>query len=562
VAVIGGGPAGSLFSYFLLDMAQRVDLDVHVDVYEPRDFSRSGPAGCNMCGGIVSELLVQTLAAEGINLPHTVVQRGIDSYVLHTDEARARIETPLQEKRIAAVHRGGGPRGVKDSKWGSFDGYLLGLAAEKGAQVIPKRVDGVDWENGRPRIRTGGESFETYDLLVVAAGLNSGALRLFEDSGLEYRPPRTTKTYVCEFNLGHESVVESFGSAVHIFLLNIPRIEFAAIIPKGDYVTVCLLGRDIDKELVQSFLHTPAVKGCFPAEWKAPTDYCRCSPRMYLAPAVNPYADRLVFVGDSGVSRLYKDGIGAAYRTAKAAARTAVFSGISAEDFRRNYWPACRSICTDNRIGEGIFAFTRLIQRRRCGRRGVLSMALTEQRMKGSRRRMSMVLWDMFTGSAPYRGVFLRTLHPVFLLRLLGNTSMGLCLLKRGTPTVSGAPATESLGKIYEDGEVIVREGEPGHCMYVIQAGQVEVLRQNEGSEVRLATLDAGDFFGEMALFTREVRSATVRARGPVRVLTVDKKTFLSRISQDPSLALRVVQRMSRRIREMNEELSRLKTDR
>src|SRR3990170_8039650 len=105
VGVIGGGPAGSLCAYFLLTFAHRIDLNLHVDLYEPRDFTKPGPAGCNMCGGIVSESLVQALALEGINLPPTVVQRGIDSYVLHTEEDDVRIGTPLDEKRIAAVHR-------------------------------------------------------------------------------------------------------------------------------------------------------------------------------------------------------------------------------------------------------------------------------------------------------------------------------------------------------------------------------------------------------------------------------------------------------------------------
>src|SRR6266508_2369994 len=110
IGVVGGGPAGSFFSYFLLDIAQRVGLDLTLDLYEARDFSVLGAAGCNMCGGIISESLVQTLAAEGIILPPTVVERGIDSYVLHMDLANVRIETPRHEKRIAAVHRGGGPR--------------------------------------------------------------------------------------------------------------------------------------------------------------------------------------------------------------------------------------------------------------------------------------------------------------------------------------------------------------------------------------------------------------------------------------------------------------------
>jgi hypothetical protein len=115
VGVMGGGPAGSLFSYFLLDMAERVGKEIRVDIYEPRDFDVPGPAGCNMCAGVVSETLVQYLAAEGINLPPTVVERGIDSYVLHMDVGSVRIGTALHEKRLAALYRGIGPRGRASS---------------------------------------------------------------------------------------------------------------------------------------------------------------------------------------------------------------------------------------------------------------------------------------------------------------------------------------------------------------------------------------------------------------------------------------------------------------
>jgi flavin-dependent dehydrogenase len=193
VGVIGGGPAGSLFSYFLLTFANRLDLDVTLDIYEPRDFTKPGPGGCNMCGGIVSELLVQMLAAEGINLPPAIVQRGIDSYVLHTDETSTRIDTPLKEKRIAAIHRGGGPRDVKELRWGGLDGYLLGLAREMGATVIPARVSDAGWDGERPRVQAGEES-ATYDLLVGATGVNSSGWDLFENLGFRSRRPRTTKT--------------------------------------------------------------------------------------------------------------------------------------------------------------------------------------------------------------------------------------------------------------------------------------------------------------------------------------------------------------------------------
>ncbi len=310
VGVIGGGPAGSFFSYFLLDMAQRTGIDIKVDVYEPRDFSVPGSAGCNMCGGIISESLVQILATEGINLPSTVVQRGIDSYTLHTDLGTVQIETPGHEKRIAAVHRGGGPRDLKETKWLSFDGFLQSLTIEKGTQILHGRVDEVIWREGRPEVKARGCAPQIYDLLAVAVGVNSGTLKLFQELDIGYHPPRSTKTYISEYYLGEENIEEYLGRSMHVFLLNLPRLEFAAIIPKGDYATLCLLGDEIDAALVHSFLESPQVRQCLPPSFKLEQPSCHCGPRISVQAATQPFGDRIVFIGDSGVTRLYKDGIG------------------------------------------------------------------------------------------------------------------------------------------------------------------------------------------------------------------------------------------------------------
>lgn len=114
------------------------------------------------------------------------------------------------------------------------------------------------------------------------------------------------------------------------------------------------------------------------------------------------------------------------------------------------------------------------------------------------------------------------------------------------------------LGRIYRTGESIVRQGDTGDSMYVIQSGKVEVVRESEGGQVKLAELGEGDFFGEMALFDRDVRSATVRPLREARVLTIDKRMFLRKIHEDPSLAFRVMERMSRRIRELDNQVAGL----
>jgi CRP-like cAMP-binding protein len=117
-----------------------------------------------------------------------------------------------------------------------------------------------------------------------------------------------------------------------------------------------------------------------------------------------------------------------------------------------------------------------------------------------------------------------------------------------------------ALGKVYSDREIIIKQGETGDSMYVVQGGRVEILQDSvKGEEQHLAFLDAGDFFGEMSVFEKEVRSATVRAAGEARVLKIDKKTLLTRIREDPLLAVNLLKTMSHRIRKLNEEISRHK---
>jgi CRP-like cAMP-binding protein len=112
-----------------------------------------------------------------------------------------------------------------------------------------------------------------------------------------------------------------------------------------------------------------------------------------------------------------------------------------------------------------------------------------------------------------------------------------------------------TLGRVYNDGEVLVRQGDPGDCLYVIQEGTVDILRETDGRETFLRTAGPGELIGEMAVFEKAKRSATVRARGNVRALTVDRKNFLKRVHEDPSIAYRVVQTLSRRVRELSERL-------
>ncbi|HXX82166.1 MAG TPA: hypothetical protein VEI46_11495 [Thermodesulfovibrionales bacterium] len=69
IGVVGRGPTGSFFSIVALKMARMMGKQIRLTIFEPKDFTKDGPAGCNRCGGIISELLVQTLAVEGHQSP-------------------------------------------------------------------------------------------------------------------------------------------------------------------------------------------------------------------------------------------------------------------------------------------------------------------------------------------------------------------------------------------------------------------------------------------------------------------------------------------------------------
>lgn len=426
IAVIGGGPAGSFFTYFTLDFADRYGIDVQIDIIEGKDFTCAGPSGCNHCGGIISESLVQHLATEGINIPSNVIRRGIESYTLHLENGSTVIETPLKEQRIASVYRGFGPKGSLLKDYESFDNFLLQLCQTNGANIIHDRVMEMKRESDGIVLKTKSGEEIKYDLVVGAVGLNKPTLELFKSVCPTYQLPGITKTFICELYMDPAEVDAYFGNSMHVFLLNLSNIKFGALIPKGSYVTLVLLGNEINRKVVESFLTSEPVQKCFPPG----TDInsimpCQCYPTINISSAKTAFADRVVLIGDSSTSKLYKNGIGAAYLTSKAAAKTVIFNGISESDFRKYYEPICKKLDLDNKIGKGIFGLTNIIQKSKFLKKGLYSMVVNEQEKDNYKRRMSSILWDTFTGSAPYADIFKRGLNPMVPFSLLWNSFAG-----------------------------------------------------------------------------------------------------------------------------------------
>ena len=99
--------------------------------------------------------------------------------------------------------------------------------------------------------------------------------------------------------------------------------------------------------------------------------------------------------------------------------------------------------------------------------------------------------------------------------------------------------------KHYDAGETIFEAGDEGPCMYVVQAGEVDVMV----GDALIETIRPGGIFGEMALIDKSPRSATVVARADCRLVALDETKFMQHVHRTPFFAIQVMRIMTERLR-------------
>ncbi|KJR43723.1 Crp/Fnr family transcriptional regulator, partial [Candidatus Magnetoovum chiemensis] len=108
----------------------------------------------------------------------------------------------------------------------------------------------------------------------------------------------------------------------------------------------------------------------------------------------------------------------------------------------------------------------------------------------------------------------------------------------------------------YPKNKVIFKEGEKGETVYIIISGQVKVYRKIDGNnELVLHLLGEGNFFGEMSLFDRRTRSASVAAIDECEFLEIKRNDYLSIIRNSPHTAISILKELSHRIRKDDDYL-------
>jgi len=116
----------------------------------------------------------------------------------------------------------------------------------------------------------------------------------------------------------------------------------------------------------------------------------------------------------------------------------------------------------------------------------------------------------------------------------------------------------QRLGKTFPPGTMLFRDGERGNEMFVIQSGKVEISKEIRGEKQVLATIGAGEFFGEMAILNNKPRSASATVLEESKMLVIDPKTFESMIKGNTEIAVRMIKKLSQRLEEADHQIESL----
>jgi flavin-dependent dehydrogenase len=429
IGIVGGGPSGSFFAISALSIPSSTGSKPEIVIFERKDFSKPGPAGCNMCAGILSARTVNGIKALGLRIPEDVIRARIDRYILCFQGIRVVMEKPNEKEEILSIYRGGGPfrgdaKGIK-----SFDQFLIDEAIGRGAVLIRETVREIEVTRSEAFIRTSNGSWK-FDLVVYAGGVNGELPKI---KGHRYIPPKTERMIQDEFrNPSFSCSCNPWNSSVHIFFKGIKGLIFAGFVPKGPYINLSIPGHGLKEGSVDKFLDLEVVGRLVEDR----TRLCGCRPKAVVSMAEGFYGDRFVAIGDACVSRLYKDGIGSALSLATKAAETAILHGIKARDFEAHYAPLCKRIDRDNKYGRSMFRTWRIMKGCPFLIRAAIRILDMESKVPWEDRILGRVIWGLLTGEESYERIHGLFRSGDFQKVLWANAVLEIVRPSRPSPTV------------------------------------------------------------------------------------------------------------------------------
>lgn len=445
VVIIGGGPSGSFFALNLLRKANKLGRKIEVFILEKKPtLSIQGQnvtecfiGECNYCAGGLSPKVCDALTDLGLDLPPEIILDTAEIINVFADWKTISLDV-LRD--IKSVYRGSRPKGRTDSNY-NFDNFLLSSAANEGAKIINAEVTDLRYsKEGKIIVSYNGNTLELVtDFVAFAGGVNGKLGHRPDDAEIpvsflkkmipRFELPEVRKTIIFELStVGNDDFIQKIKGELYFILHGSDnlKLEMISIVPKGEYITVVLIGKCIDKakpkdnlRIIDEFMHLPHIITILP-EWLKLKNICVCSPFMTTGVAKEPFGDRIVVIGDMFTSNLYKDGIGSGYEISSKIAEAALTKGIDKNSLKNGYMPVIRKYRINNKLGKLVFIFIRLCFNNSLFSRIIYQAVITERKTQARRhRKLEKILWNIASGEDNYRNIILNMYHPFVLWSII-----------------------------------------------------------------------------------------------------------------------------------------------
>lgn len=378
-------------------------LDIRTFLIEAKEFDTE----FNQCLGVLSPPFRETLRTElGILLPQEMLQRRIQGYMLYSDRDSIFLPTDPDEEATFAIRRV------------ELDRFLFQMAQEHGAIVVGSRAYDLEFDSDGVTVYCDIGSLKA-DVLVGAFGLEpTMAEALSRRTG--YRPPPCLETVVTKVHPGGlDPIPGLLDDTIHVFLPSFGPIEFGALTPKANHISIVIAGPRVKVRDMRAFLEIPGVRKLLPERYEIKDFFKGTFP---VGLARKPFGQRYVTVGDAaGLVRPYKGkGIYSAVATGIRAARTILGMGFSQEAFR-HYYAECHELTSDVFYGRMARRLTLLLSKR-LSFDPVIALAKEDADFKRA-------LFLAVSGHGTYRTILLACLRPRIIGGFLG--SVGRYYLRR-----------------------------------------------------------------------------------------------------------------------------------
>lgn len=383
VAVIGGGPAGSFFAIHLLREAKQRNRHIDVTLIEKKALWEPTPAqrparACNYCAGAISPRLHARLERIGILIPDQLTGQVFSHIWIHGSWKNFPLRI-LPEQKMYSVFRGTLPDD-RNAPSGGFDHFILKTALEAGARAIAGEVLGIrQTPSAKPILTIKAAKGEQYtletDFAVIATGVNvcpgkphreSELFKSYRKINPRFIPPETRRALIFELKPGRDYLKKYMDREIYFIISGSGKLMFdhIALVPKGEYLTVALVGDCVDRaslpretaKLRDIFLSLRPIRNILPQiTSQTPPLSCTCYPNLAFGASKAPFGHRTAVIGDAAGARLYWDGLFSAFVAAQALAETAMTRGIDKRSLSNGYGPMVEWLARDIRYGKMVF---------------------------------------------------------------------------------------------------------------------------------------------------------------------------------------------------------------